>query len=106
MNRHRWRTAPTEGQVETAIPDPRRCSWISAASCSPTGGISCPQSGATHFKLDLGEMEDRHHLTFDTYEKASSRWKNIWPGGLLRKRPFNPGSVSGFMSRNRNLIPR
>ncbi len=23
---------------------------------------------ATHFKLEFAEMEDRHHLTFDTYE--------------------------------------
>jgi putative hydrolase of the HAD superfamily len=25
---------------------------------------------ATFFKLDLSEMEDRHHLTFDTYEEG------------------------------------
>jgi putative hydrolase of the HAD superfamily len=25
---------------------------------------------ATHFKLELTEMEDRHHLTFDTYEEG------------------------------------
>ena len=25
---------------------------------------------ATHFKLELAEMEDRHHLTFDTYEEG------------------------------------
>jgi len=32
---------------------------------------------AKNFKLDLAEMEDRHHLTFDTYEEGTSRWKNI-----------------------------
>ena len=25
---------------------------------------------ATNFKLNLAEMEDRHHLTFDTYEEG------------------------------------
>ena len=25
---------------------------------------------ATKFKLDLAEMEDRHHLTFDTYDEG------------------------------------
>lgn len=25
---------------------------------------------AAHFKLDLADMEDRHHLTFDTYEEG------------------------------------
>ena len=25
---------------------------------------------ATNFKLELAEMEDRHHLTFDTYEEG------------------------------------
>jgi putative hydrolase of the HAD superfamily len=25
---------------------------------------------AAHFKLDFSEMEDRHHLTFDTYEEG------------------------------------
>jgi putative hydrolase of the HAD superfamily len=28
------------------------------------------QRAATNFKLDLAEMEDRHHLTFDTYEEG------------------------------------
>jgi len=28
------------------------------------------QRAAAHFKLELAEMEDRHHLTFDTYEEG------------------------------------
>ena len=27
------------------------------------------ERAATNFKLELDEMEDRHHLTFDTYEE-------------------------------------
>ena len=32
---------------------------------------------AKHFKLELAEIEDRHHLKFDTYEEGKLRWKNI-----------------------------
>jgi hypothetical protein len=28
------------------------------------------QRAAANFSLDLAEMEDRHHLTFDTYEEG------------------------------------
>ena len=28
------------------------------------------ERAATNFKLELAEMEDRHHLTFDTYEEG------------------------------------
>ena len=62
---------------------------------------------ATNFKLELAEMEDRHHLTFDTYEKESSRWKNIWVGWSSTKSDRSPGlSFGASCSRNRNLTPR
>ena len=28
------------------------------------------ERAATNFELDLAEMEDRHHLTFDTHEEG------------------------------------
>jgi len=31
----------------------------------------------TNFKLELAELEDRHHLNFATFEEANSRWKSI-----------------------------
>jgi putative hydrolase of the HAD superfamily len=31
------------------------------------------QRAATNFKLDLAEMEDRHHLTIDTHEEGRTR---------------------------------
>ncbi len=30
---------------------------------------------ATHSKLGWAEIQDRHHLACETYEKGSSRWK-------------------------------
>jgi hypothetical protein len=51
---------------------------------------------AAHFKLELTELENRHHLTFDTYEGWSST-----------KNDRSPGLSSGAScSRNRNLTPR
>ena len=35
------------------------------------------ERAATNFKLELAEMENRHHLTFDTTRRESSHWKNI-----------------------------
>jgi putative hydrolase of the HAD superfamily len=32
---------------------------------------------AANFKLERAEMEDRLHLTFETYEEGKSRCKNI-----------------------------
>ena len=36
-----------------------------------------PQAGGGNFRLDSAEMEDRHHLTFDTYEEGKLIWKSI-----------------------------
>ena len=63
---------------------------------------------ATNFKLEWAEMEERHHLTFDTYaRRESSRWKNIWVGWSSTKSDRSPGlSFGASCLRNRNLIPR
>ena len=39
-----------------------------AALSSPTAGMAAPASAAEQFHLDLAEVDQRHHLTFDTYE--------------------------------------
>jgi putative hydrolase of the HAD superfamily len=36
---------------------------------------------AANFKLDLAEMEDRHHLTFDTYEEGKLTLEEYVNGG-------------------------
>ena len=37
-------------------------------------GSSGPQGSAEKFQLDQAEMDDRHHLTFDTYEVGKIDW--------------------------------
>jgi putative hydrolase of the HAD superfamily len=53
---------------------------------------------ATHFKLELAEMEDRHHLTFDTYEEGKLTLKEYLGRVVFyEKRPFTPAQFRHFM---------
>ena len=65
------------------------------------------KGAATHFNLELSEMEDRHHLTFDTYEEGSSRWKNIWIGWSSIESDRSAGlSFGNSCSPSRSHIPK
>ena len=63
---------------------------------------------ATNFKLEWAEMEDRHHLNFDTYEEGKLTLEEyLEPGGFLPEAAVHTGSVpANSCSRSRNLIPR
>ena len=53
---------------------------------------------ATHFKLDLAEMEDRHHLTFDTYEVGKLTLEEYLSRTVFyQDRPFTPAEFQRFM---------
>ena len=53
---------------------------------------------ATHFKLNLAEMEDRHHLTFDTYEEGKLTLEDYLERVVFyRKRPFTRAQFRRFM---------
>ena len=53
---------------------------------------------ATHFKLNLAEMEDRHHLTFDTYEEGKLTLEEYLERVVFyRKRPFTSAQFRRFM---------
>jgi putative hydrolase of the HAD superfamily len=53
---------------------------------------------AGHFKLDLAEMEDRHHLTADTYEEGKLTL-DAYLGRVVfhQKRPFTRARFRRFM---------
>jgi putative hydrolase of the HAD superfamily len=56
------------------------------------------ERAATDFKLDLAEMEDRHHLTFDTYEEGKITLKEYLDRVVFyRERPFTPAQFRRFM---------
>jgi putative hydrolase of the HAD superfamily len=53
---------------------------------------------ATNFKLELAEMEDRHHLTFDTYEEGKLTLEEYLSRTVFyEKRPFTRDQFREFM---------
>lgn len=53
---------------------------------------------AMHFKLELAEMEDRHHLTFDTYEEGKLTLEEYLGRVVFyRKRSFTQAALRQFM---------
>jgi putative hydrolase of the HAD superfamily len=53
---------------------------------------------AMHFRLKFAEMEDRHHLTFDTYEEGKLSLEEYLGRVVFhQKRPFTPGAFKRFM---------
>jgi putative hydrolase of the HAD superfamily len=53
---------------------------------------------AANFKLELAEMEDRHHLTFDTYEEGKLTLEEYLSRVVFyQKRPFTRVQFRRFM---------
>jgi putative hydrolase of the HAD superfamily len=62
---------------------------------------------ATHFKLNLAEMEDRHHLTFDTYEEGKLTLEEYLERVVFyRKRPFTRAQFRRFMFAQSKPYPQ
>ena len=62
---------------------------------------------ATHFKLELAEMEDRHHLTFDTYEEGKLTLKEYLGRVVFyEKRPFTRAQFRHFMFAQSKPYPQ
>ncbi len=56
------------------------------------------EKAATHFQLDLAEMEDRHHLTFDTYEEGKLTLAEYLDRVVFyQRRPFTRAQFKRFM---------
>jgi putative hydrolase of the HAD superfamily len=62
---------------------------------------------ATNFKLDLAEMEDRHHLTFDTYEEGKLTLEDYLGRVIFyQKRPFSRTQFRRFMFEQSRPYPK
>jgi putative hydrolase of the HAD superfamily len=62
---------------------------------------------AAHFKLELAEMEDRHHLTFDTYEEGKLTLEEYLNRVVFhRKRPFTRAQFRRFMFAQSKPYPK
>jgi putative hydrolase of the HAD superfamily len=56
------------------------------------------RSAAEAFNLDFNDMEDRHHLTFDTYEEGKLTLKEYLNRVVFyQKRSFSPAQFQEFM---------
>jgi putative hydrolase of the HAD superfamily len=64
------------------------------------------QSAALTFDLDLGEMEERHHLTFDTYEEGKiSLDEYLKRLVFYQERSFTPEQFRKFMFKQSEPYP-
>jgi len=64
------------------------------------------QRAAAHFKLELAEMEDRHHLTFDTYEEGKLTLEEYLGRVVFyQKRPFTPAQFRRFLFEQSKPYP-
>ncbi len=62
---------------------------------------------ATNFKLDLAEMEDRHHLTFDTYEEGKLTLEEYLDRVVFyQERPFTRAQFRRFMFAQSKPYPK
>jgi putative hydrolase of the HAD superfamily len=53
---------------------------------------------ATYFKLELAEMEERHHLTWDTYQRGKFTLEEyLGLAVFYRRRPFTRAQFRHFM---------
>jgi putative hydrolase of the HAD superfamily len=61
---------------------------------------------AANFKLDLAEMEDRHHLTFDTYEEGKLTLEEYLKWVVFyQKRTFTHAQFRRFMFEQSKPYP-
>jgi putative hydrolase of the HAD superfamily len=62
---------------------------------------------ATNFKLELAEMESRHHLTFDTYEEGKLTLEQYLSRVVFyQKRPFSQAQFRKFMFAQSKPFPQ
>lgn len=61
---------------------------------------------ATDFKLDWGEMEDRHHLNFNLYEEDKLTLEDYLDRVVFhQERPFTPAQFRDFMFAQSQPFP-
>jgi putative hydrolase of the HAD superfamily len=65
------------------------------------------QRAATNFKLDLAEMEERHHLTFDTYEEGKLTLEDYLDRVVFyEERPFTKAQFREFIFAQSTPFPK
>lgn len=86
-----------------------RCMFLDIGGVLLTNGWDhrARKRAATHFTLQLSEMEDRHHLTFDAYEEGKLTLAEYLARVVFyRKRPFTPAQFRRFMFAQSKPYPK
>src|SRR5512136_2269057 len=76
------------------------CAFLDIGGVLLTNGWDHParERAAATFKLDLAEMEARHHLTFDTYEEGKLTLEEYLSRTVFyEQRPFTQAQFRRFM---------
>ena len=69
-------------------------------------GRHARQRAATHFKLEAAEMEDRHRLTWNTYQEGKFTLEEYLSRAVFyEKRPFTRAQFRRFMFAQSNPYP-
>jgi putative hydrolase of the HAD superfamily len=85
------------------------CVFLDIGGVLLTNGWDHParKRAATNFKLELTEMEDRHHLTFDTFEEGKLTLEEYLDRVVFhQKRPFTRAQFRRFMFAQSKPYPR
>ena len=91
----------------TKVP-PITCLFVDIGGVLLTNGWdhSARRRAAKRFGLDLGELEDRHHLTFDTYEEGKLTLDEYLSRVVFyRKRSFTRARFRKFMFAQSKPFP-
>jgi putative hydrolase of the HAD superfamily len=90
-------------------PIPVTCLFVDIGGVLLTNGwdASIRQRTAAHFQLELGEMEYRHHLTFDTYEEGKITLDDYLARVVFyQTRPFTRVQFKQFMFAQSKPCPQ
>ena len=84
--------------MKRAIPITMLFLDIGGVLLSDGWGHLARKRAATHFNLELAEMEDRHHLVFETYEEGKLTLEEYMGRVVFyQKRPFTRAQFRRFM---------
>jgi len=95
------------GQMKRAIPITTLFLDIGGVLLTDGWVHHARKRAAMNFKLDLAEMEDRHHLTFDTYEEGKLTLQEYLGRVVFyQRRPFTRAQFRRFMFAQSKPYPQ
>jgi HAD superfamily hydrolase (TIGR01509 family) len=94
--------------IHTGESDRITCAFLDIGGVLLTNGWDhqARERAAAKFKLDLAEMEDRHHLTFDTHEEGKLTLEEYLSRTVFwEQRPFTQAQFRRYMFAQSKAYP-